>query len=46
MAEGLKVILAGYNVDAEVIEALKRGEGVATANLSPETIPASYARFS
>jgi thymidylate synthase ThyX len=46
MAEGLKVILAGYNVDAEVIEALKRGEGVATANLSPETIPASYARIS
>ena len=46
MAEGLEVILAGYNVDAEVIEALKRGEGVATANLSPETIPASYARIS
>jgi thymidylate synthase ThyX len=46
MSEGLEVILAGYNVDAEVIEALKRGEGVAAANLSPETIPASYARIS
>ncbi|MBN2372140.1 MAG: FAD-dependent thymidylate synthase [Vicinamibacteria bacterium] len=46
MAEGLKVILAGYNVDAEIIESLKRGEAVDVANVSPETIPASYARIS
>jgi thymidylate synthase ThyX len=46
MAESLKVILAGYNVDAEIIEALKRGEAVDVANVSPETIPASYARIS
>ncbi|MCU0242654.1 MAG: FAD-dependent thymidylate synthase [Vicinamibacteria bacterium] len=46
MSERLQVILAGYNVDAEVIEALKRGDDVDVANVSPETIPASYARIS
>jgi thymidylate synthase ThyX len=46
MAESLQVILAGYNIDAETVEALKRGEAVDVANLSPETIPASYARIS
>lgn len=46
MGEGLKVILAGYNVDAETIQSLRRGEAVDPANISPETVPASYARIS
>jgi flavin-dependent thymidylate synthase len=39
------VILAGYNVDVEVLEALRRGEAAGDA-LTPETISAAYARIS
>jgi len=46
MTDCLKVLLAGYNVDADIIEALKRGESIKPENLSPETVPASYARIS
>ncbi len=44
--EMMKVILAGYNVDAEIVEKVKRGETVRPEQFSPESVPASYARIS
>ncbi|HOW57041.1 MAG TPA: FAD-dependent thymidylate synthase [Smithellaceae bacterium] len=41
----MKVILAGYNLDNEVINDLKDGTRL-TAELTPETISAAYARIS
>jgi len=41
----MKVILAGYNLDAEVIEGLKRGENKRN-DITPEVLSASYARIS
>lgn len=40
-----KVILAGHNVDIEVLDAIRKGEGVGDA-VTPETISAAYARIS
>ncbi|OGC25297.1 hypothetical protein A3J90_04245 [candidate division WOR-1 bacterium RIFOXYC2_FULL_37_10] len=41
----MKILLAGYNLDNEVIEALKRGETGRT-DVTPEVLSASYARIS
>jgi flavin-dependent thymidylate synthase len=41
----MKVILAGYNVDREVIDALKR-HSPPREDVTPETLAASYARIS
>ncbi len=41
----MKIILAGYNVDSTVIEALKK-EAVPRADVTPETLSAAYARIS
>jgi len=41
----MKVILAGYNLDTEVIAALKRGEANRN-DITPEVLSASYARIS
>jgi flavin-dependent thymidylate synthase len=41
----MKVILAGYNVDREVIEELKR-HSPPRQDITPETLSASYARIS
>ncbi len=41
----MKIILAGYNLDSEVINGLKRGES-AKDNVTPEVLSASYARIS
>lgn len=41
----MKVILAGYNLDAEVIQGLKRGE-TQRDDITPEVLSASYARIS
>jgi flavin-dependent thymidylate synthase len=41
----MKVILAGYNLDSEVIEGLKRGE-TDRHDITPEVLSASYARIS
>lgn len=41
----MKVVLAGYNVDSEVIEDLKR-RSPARDDVTPETLSASYARIS
>lgn len=41
----MKVILAGYNLDTEVIEGLKRGE-TQRNDITPEVLSASYARIS
>jgi len=41
----MRVVLAGYNVDAEVIEDLKR-TSPARDDVTPETLSASYARIS
>ena len=41
----MKVILAGYNLDSEVIEALKR-TSPPRADVTPETLSAAYARIS
>jgi flavin-dependent thymidylate synthase len=41
----MKVILAGYNVDREVIDDLKR-HSPPRADVTPETLSASYARIS
>lgn len=41
----MKVILAGYNLDSEVIEALK-GTSPPRADVTPETLSAAYARIS
>ncbi|MFA4966679.1 MAG: FAD-dependent thymidylate synthase [Candidatus Margulisiibacteriota bacterium] len=41
----MKILLAGYNLDTEVIEGLKRGETNRT-DVTPEVLSASYARIS
>jgi len=41
----LKILLAGYNLDNEVIEALKKGKTNRT-DVTPEVLSASYARIS
>jgi len=41
----MRVVLAGYNVDREVIDELKRGSP-ARDDVTPETLSASYARIS
>lgn len=41
----MHVILAGYNVDREVIEELKKNSP-SREDVTPETLPASYARIS
>jgi len=41
----MKVILAGYNIDSDVIEALKRNSQP-RQDVTPETLSASYARIS
>lgn len=42
----MKVILAGYNVDIDLIEELKKNGEVNAEALTPETISAAYARIS
>jgi len=42
----LEVILAGYNVDVEVLEKLKKEGWDGKNNVTPETISAAYARIS
>ncbi len=42
----LRVNLAGYNVDADVLEKLKREGWDGKNNITPETISAAYARIS
>ena len=41
----MKVVLAGYNIDADVIEELKR-HAPARRDVTPETLSAAYARIS
>jgi len=41
----MKILLAGYNLDTEVIEGLKRGE-TNRIDVTPEVLSASYARIS
>ena len=41
----MKVILAGYNIDREVIEDLKK-KSFPREDITPETLSASYARIS
>jgi len=43
--KGMKVILAGYNFDSEVIEELKKHEPE-RQDVTPETLSAAYARIS
>ncbi|BBB32179.1 conserved hypothetical protein [Thermotomaculum hydrothermale] len=42
----MKVILAGYNVDIDLIESAKKSRKIAPEQLTPETISAAYARIS
>ena len=42
----MKVLLAGYNVDADIIEDLKEKGSYKKDNVTPETLSASYARIS
>lgn len=42
----MKVVLAGYNIDADIIEELKKKAGWDLDNVTPETLSASYARIS
>lgn len=42
----MKVLLAGYNIDADIAEALKEKAGWNMDNVTPETLSASYARIS
>lgn len=42
----MKVVLAGYNIDADIIEDLKKRAGWEPDNVTPETLSASYARIS
>ena len=42
----MKIILAGYNIDTDLIDRLKQGESVDEDSLTPETISAAYARIS
>jgi thymidylate synthase ThyX len=42
----MRVVLAGYNVDAEVLQRAAAGGAVAREQLTPEVISAAYARIS
>ena len=42
----MKVVLAGYNVDRDVLDELKRLAGPERLDVTPETLSASYARIS
>ncbi len=42
----MKVILAGYNIDTELIDLAKKGKGIDPWQLTHETIAAAYARIS
>jgi len=42
----MRVILAGYNVDIEVLERARQALGADAAQLTPETLSAAYARIS
>ncbi|MCP4135394.1 MAG: FAD-dependent thymidylate synthase [bacterium] len=42
----MKVVLAGYNIDAQIVEELKKKADWNEDNVSPETLSASYARIS
>ncbi len=42
----MKVVLAGYNVDADIISELKQKAGWSENNVTPETLSAAYARIS
>ncbi len=42
----MKVILAGYNIDATIIDRAKAGEDVSGLPLTPETVSVAYARIS
>jgi flavin-dependent thymidylate synthase len=42
----MKVVLAGYNIDADIITELKEKTGWKDDNLTPETLSAAYARIS
>jgi len=42
----MKVVLAGYNVDRDVLDELKRRAGPERLDVTPETLSASYARIS
>ncbi len=42
----MNVVLAGYNIDADIIEELKKKAGWEKDNVTPETLSAAYARIS
>ena len=42
----MKVLLAGYNIDADIAETLKEKADWGMDNVTPETLSASYARIS
>ena len=42
----MNVTLAGYNVDAQIIDELKKKSGWTKDNVTPETLSAAYARIS
>ncbi|MGI6394724.1 MAG: FAD-dependent thymidylate synthase [bacterium] len=42
----MKVALAGYNIDADIIEELKKKSNWSEDNITPETLSAAYARIS
>ena len=42
----MKVLLSGYNFDADLIEELKQRSGWDKDNITPETLSAAYARIS
>ena len=42
----MEVILAGHTLDRTIVERLQRGEKVDPNQVTPETIPAAYARIS
>ncbi len=42
----MDVVLAGYNIDADIIKELKKRSGWKDDNLTPETLSAAYARIS
>jgi flavin-dependent thymidylate synthase len=42
----MKVLLSGYNFDADLIEELKKRSGWDKDNITPETLSAAYARIS
>ncbi len=42
----MKVLLSGYNFDADIINELKKKAGWEKDNVTPETLSAAYARIS